>query len=43
MTSEQSEINLIEDEDEATKLLVEVLEIQEAIRKGEIEGDYFEF
>ena len=43
MMSEQSEINPIEDEEKATKLLVEVLEIQEAIRKGEIEGDYFEF
>ena len=43
MMSEQSSIELIEDEDKATQLLIEVLEILEAIRKGEIKGDFFEF
>ena len=43
MMSEQSNIELIEDEEKATQLMIEILEVQEAIRKGEMEGDYFEF
>jgi hypothetical protein len=34
---------MMSEQSKATQLMIEVLEIQEAIRKGEIEGDFFEF
>lgn len=39
--SEELETNL--NEDEAVKLIIEVESVIEAIKNGEIEGEYFEF
>ena len=42
MMSEPSEIEMLES-DEAAELILEVEEIIEAIKNGEMEGEYFEF
>ncbi len=40
---ERNEIDVTLNEEEAAKLILEVEEVIEAIRTGEMEGEYFEF
>ena len=42
-TPEQNELDIYLNEDEAAELITEAESVIEAIRTGEMEGEYFEF
>lgn len=43
MDTETDELDVRLNEEEAAELIIEVEELLEAIRNGDIDGDYFEF